>query len=277
MEPLHPTPRAVSLPTPEARSGTPATPIGFNGDAALVERINDALPQTQCTRCGYPDCRAYAQAVAQCHAGINQCPPGGAEGVQRLAAITQRPVLPLSPAHGEEGPRLTVWIDEEWCIGCTLCIKACPTDAIVGASKRMHTVIEPLCTGCERCLPVCPVDCIRTEPVSGALTGWAAWSADQAQMARNRYEKRSNRLALEAREHQEKLIKKAEAKLNDLQSHSRITQPEALDTKRAIIEAALAKARMRQGQGRQHAPEPHNTPNNTPDTPPLRASGPTDR
>ena len=107
-----------------------------------------------------PDCAGYAQAVALGTADINQCPPGGAEGIARLAAITHKPVVPLNPEFGQETPRSVMFIDENWCIGCTLCIKACPTDAIIGANKRMHTIIEEHCTGCELCLPVCPVDCI---------------------------------------------------------------------------------------------------------------------
>ena len=125
-------------------------------------RIHAALPQTQCTRCGYPTAPAYAQAIADGEAEINQCPPGGAEGIVRLAALTGRPPLPLNPANGVEGPRAVAVIDEGWCIGCTLCLDACPTDAILGSNKLMHTVIEPYCTGCELCVPVCPVDCIST-------------------------------------------------------------------------------------------------------------------
>ena len=154
----------------------------------LAERINDALPQTQCTRCGYPDCAAYAQAISAGEADINQCPPGGAEGINRLAAITGRPARPLNPDNGSEGPRHLAVIDEAWCIGCTLCLDACPTDAILGSNKRMHTVIEPYCTGCERCIPVCPVDCISLDNVTGSRTGWEAWSDTDARLARKRYE-----------------------------------------------------------------------------------------
>lgn len=154
----------------------------------LAERINAALPQTQCTRCGYPDCAAYARAISAGDADINQCPPGGAEGIARLAAITGRPVLPLNPANGSEGPRHLAVIDEAWCIGCTLCLDACPTDAIVGSNKLMHTVIEPYCTGCELCIPVCPVDCISLDNVTGSRTGWAAWSEPEADQALKRYE-----------------------------------------------------------------------------------------
>ena len=125
--------------------------------------------------------------MADGSADINRCPPGGAEGIVRLAALTGRAVLPLDPARGSEGPRALAVIDEAWCIGCTLCIKACPVDCIVGASKLMHTVIDPLCTGCELCVPVCPVDCIAMVPVTGSRTGWQAWSAAQADEARERY------------------------------------------------------------------------------------------
>jgi electron transport complex protein RnfB len=159
----------------------------------LAQRINAALPQTQCTRCGYPDCAAYAQAISANEAPINQCPPGGAEGISRLAAITGRSELPLNPDNGSEGPRHLAVIDEAWCIGCTLCLDACPTDAIVGSNKLMHTVIEPYCTGCELCIPVCPVDCISLENVTGPRSGWAAWSEADARLARKRYEFHSER------------------------------------------------------------------------------------
>jgi electron transport complex protein RnfB len=214
-------------------------------DAMLVQRLDQALPQTQCTRCGYADCRSYAQAIAAGEAPINQCPPGGAEGIRRLAAITGQPLLPLNPAHGVEGPRRVMWIDETWCIGCTLCLKVCPTDAIIGTNKRMHTVLEPECTGCELCLPVCPVNCIRSESVSGHATGWKAWSPDQAEHARSRYVFRSNRLIQEEREHQKKLEEKALEKLSDLAAHSQHTDPQVLDKKRQVIEAAVARARAK--------------------------------
>jgi electron transport complex protein RnfB len=210
-----------------------------------AQRLDAALPQTQCTRCGYPDCASYAQAIATQEAGINQCPPGGAEGVARLAAITGLPVVPLSVQHGIEGPLTVAVIDENWCIGCTLCIKVCPTDAIVGGNKRMHTVIEPYCTGCELCLPVCPVDCIALEVVSGERTGWQAWSDTQAQQARERYRQRQQRTARESVEHEQRLQAKAEMKLADLAAHSQHTDPATLDKKRSVIEAALARAKAR--------------------------------
>ncbi len=186
--------------------------LAANHFASLTERLNDALPQTQCTRCGYPDCRAYASAMAEGSADINQCPPGGADGIQRLAALTGRAVLALNPGNGHEGPRAVALIDEAWCIGCTLCIKACPVDSIVGASKLMHTVVDPLCTGCELCIPVCPVDCISMVPVTGDRTGWQAWTADDAGQARQRYELRTHRLAREQREYDQRMHAKAQAR-----------------------------------------------------------------
>lgn len=143
------------------------TAPGTRAFEALVVRIDAALPQTQCTRCGYPACRPYAEAVARGEAAINRCPPGGIEGVRMLARITGRPVLPLDPACGVEAPPRVAMIDEDTCIGCTKCIQACPVDAIVGASKLMHTVVADLCTGCELCIPPCPVDCIAMVPARG--------------------------------------------------------------------------------------------------------------
>jgi electron transport complex protein RnfB len=213
--------------------------------AAAVERIHAALPQTQCTRCGYPDCHAYAQAIALEGVAINRCPPGGAEGIERLAQLTGRPAEHLDPDHGVEGPRTVAFIDENWCIGCTLCLDACPTDAIVGSHKVMHTVLEPWCTGCELCIPVCPVDCIELEPVTGAATGWAAWSAPQAAQALQRYEQRKRRLEREGTEHAQRLEAKALAKLQDLPGLTHNAQGPEVDRKRAVIEAALARARAR--------------------------------
>jgi Na+-translocating ferredoxin:NAD+ oxidoreductase subunit B len=210
-------------------------------------RIHTALPQTQCTRCGLPDCAAYAQAIAAGEAEINQCPPGGAEGIVRLAALTGRPPLPLNPANGVEGPRAVAVIDEGWCIGCTLCIEACPTDAILGSNKLMHTVIEPYCTGCELCVPVCPVDCISMENVTGNRTGWQAWSQAQADQALERYSARSERLKREAAEYQERLEAKARAKLADLPAHTHGAEGAEAQRKRAVIEAALARARAKRG------------------------------
>jgi Na+-translocating ferredoxin:NAD+ oxidoreductase subunit B len=179
----------------------------------LAARIEDALPQTQCTRCGYPDCRGYAQAIADGAADINRCPPGGAEGIRRLAAITGRPVHALDVERDVEGPRRLAVIDEAWCIGCTLCIDVCPVDCIVGANKRMHTVIDALCTGCELCVPVCPVDCIAMEDVTSPATGWQAWSEEMAAQARTRYAQHKERIERERRERDAALAQHAADKL----------------------------------------------------------------
>ena len=216
-------------------------------DGGKAAEIFAALPQTQCTRCGYPDCQAYAGAIANDGAAINQCSPGGAEGIERLSKITGQAVIPLNPENGIEGPRSVAFIDENWCIGCTLCIEVCPTDAIIGSNKLMHTVIEPHCTGCELCIPVCPVDCIELENVTGTLTGWAAWSDEAANSALDRYKIHS---ALGGKNKASKAIsniQKAEEKLTNLEEHSQHKDPAILDKKRAIIEAALAKARAKRG------------------------------
>jgi Na+-translocating ferredoxin:NAD+ oxidoreductase subunit B len=184
--------------------------------------------------------------MAAGEADINRCPPGGAEGIVRLADITGRPLKPLDPDHGVEGPRALALIDEAWCIGCTLCIKACPVDSILGASKVMHTVIDQWCTGCELCVPVCPVDCISMVPVTGAQTGWQAWSATQADSSRQRYATHQIRIVRDARENDERLAAKAQSKLADLASHSAITDPDVLAAKRAVIDAALQRAQQRQ-------------------------------
>jgi electron transport complex protein RnfB len=209
----------------------------------LTERINALLPQTQCTRCGYPDCSAYAQAIASQEAAINRCPPGGDEGIRRLAELTGQPVLALDAEHGHEGPRHVAVIDEAWCIGCTLCLPVCPTDAILGSNKFMHSVIEKHCTGCELCIPVCPVDCISLVNVTALETGWKAWSHAQAEEALSRYAFHQIKQVRESRVQAKRLEKKAEAALADIAAHSQHTDSAVLDAKRAVIEAALARAR----------------------------------
>jgi electron transport complex protein RnfB len=225
---------------------------------SLDERILDALPQTQCTRCGYPDCAAYASAVANRQAAINRCPPGGAEGVVRLAALTGDAVVALDPTCGREEPRQVAFIDEAWCIGCTLCLNACPTDAIIGSAKHMHTVIEPHCTGCALCLPACPVDCIVMEPVTGDRSGWAAWSAEQADSARARYASHQQRLlstppivaapavSVPTAATGEPLESAAHgADVPGPASATEGVAPDPAAARRAIVQAAMARARAR--------------------------------
>ncbi|MEO7151976.1 MAG: RnfABCDGE type electron transport complex subunit B [Burkholderiaceae bacterium] len=181
----------------------------MNERDARVDALDATLPQTQCRRCGYPDCRAYARAIVDDGAAINRCPPGGAEGIVRLAHLTDRAVVALDADCGAEGPRRLALIDEAWCIGCTLCLDACPVDCIVGAPKRMHTVIDADCTGCELCVPVCPVDCIALVDATPGRSGWAAWSAPQAEAAREQYAWHRERLARDRREHDERLAAQA--------------------------------------------------------------------
>ena len=227
--------------SPTAPPSSPAaTPPAGVAPLSLAQRLDALLPQTQCTRCGYPDCRSYADALAAGQARLNQCPPGGAEGIRRLARERGQPELPLDPAFGDEAPRRIVYIEEATCIGCTLCIQACPVDAIIGAPKRMHAVIEADCTGCELCLPVCPMDCIALEEASAGATGWDAWSPAQADTARERHARRQARLARDAREHDARLSAQAVAPAPAAAAEA---APE--DPKRAAVAAALARARLR--------------------------------
>jgi Na+-translocating ferredoxin:NAD+ oxidoreductase subunit B len=159
----------------------------------LAERLNDLLPQTQCTKCGYQGCKPYAQALATEGEALNRCPPGGRAGIAALAALLQQPLLEPDQSCGGLRPLHVALIDEQFCIGCTLCIQACPVDAIVGASKLMHTVVPEQCTGCDLCVAPCPVDCITMVPVSPAR----AWTTQDASAARARFERRQVRLAHE--------------------------------------------------------------------------------
>ena len=231
----------MPLPSPDSPALVP-----LSGPALAVHRV---LPQTQCQRCGYPDCAGYAQAVVDGSADINQCPPGGEDGIRRIAQALGQPQraegMTLNAEFGQEGPMTVAVIDENWCIGCTLCIKACPTDAILGSNKRMHTVIEPFCTGCDLCVLACPVDCIAMEPISGTRTGWEAWSAALAEQALQRYTFHQFQVARAEQENAERLEDKARHNLEHLEEQSQHTDPVVLDKKRAIIAAALAKAKVR--------------------------------
>ncbi|WP_244807843.1 MULTISPECIES: electron transport complex subunit RsxB [Caballeronia] len=234
----------------------------------LAERIEDLLPQTQCTKCGYPACRPYADAIAAGEASYNRCPPGGAEGVARLAALLGAPDIPLDTTHGVERARPVAVIDENVCIGCTLCMQACPVDAIVGAAKQMHTVIAELCTGCDLCVPPCPVDCIAMVPVTGDRTGWDAWSQEQADAARARHDRRVARLERERAEAQARASARQAARAAQTAQTAQATQatheaqpasddPEA--KKRAIIQAALERARKKKEEMAKLGAGPKNT------------------
>lgn len=185
-----------------------------------AEAIDALLPQTQCTRCGFDGCLPYAEAIASGEAEINQCPPGGARTIDALAQLLGRPALPLNPANGVEQPERVALIDESRCIGCAKCLPPCPVDAIIGAGRRMHTVVASLCTGCELCVAPCPVDCIAMIPVSGERSGWAAWSPAQAQAARRRYALQRERREREQREADARLASNAHARIAALAARS---------------------------------------------------------
>lgn len=196
-------------------------------EISLADAIDAALPQTQCGKCGYEGCRPYALAVASGEADINRCPPGGDRGVRTIAALADVAYKPLDPACGAPTPPSVAVIDEQRCIGCTLCIQACPVDAIVGAAKLMHTVIADACTGCELCIPPCPVDCIRleeTRETDPAVTAAAA--------ARLRYE--SHNLRLE-RDRRDRAAKLAAQRAASAESRKRETIARALERARARL------------------------------------------
>jgi electron transport complex protein RnfB len=170
-----------------------------------VERIDALLPQTQCTRCGYPGCRPYAAAIVAGDAQINQCPPGGSATIRALADLLGRDFQPLNPVNGVESPPSVAWIDEARCIGCARCLPPCPTDAIVGTARYLHTVLVDRCTGCELCLAPCPVDCIEMRPAPLP-------AMNQAALNRERYHAHERRLVERAQERQRQIdAKKAAA------------------------------------------------------------------
>lgn len=194
--------------------------MNHRASAAGVDRIDALLPQTQCRRCGEDGCRPYAQAIADGLAPIDRCLPGGDATIAALAELLRVPALPLDASRGTPRPLALAFIDEASCIGCTLCIEACPTDAIVGATKQMHTILADRCTGCELCLPPCPVDCIAMLPAG------RDWTPVDADLARERFAARRERLA-------------------------RKTQPrkphavDPRDERKDAVAAALARARSR--------------------------------
>lgn len=205
----------------------------------LVERIDAILPQTQCTQCSYEGCRPYAEALARGEADINQCPPGGDSGIRALAQLMAKPYVPLNPVHGVIQPKMLAIIDETVCIGCTLCIKACPVDAILGAHKQMHTVLAEECTGCELCVAPCPVDCISMQPLEKQdwdYTQPISHARQVADLARARYQARLQRL-------------ERTQVSNTPVPESRVagkTDPQGLDAvaaRKAALVAAMARAR----------------------------------
>jgi len=227
----------------------------MNHSNKLIDQLEDILPQTQCTKCGYPDCRGYAEAMASGEVLPNRCPPGGIEGIKRLAKVLT-PLYPqdafdlhptINPECGTERPRPVAFIDPQKCIGCTLCIQACPVDAIVGASKQMHVVLTEWCTGCDLCIPPCPVDCISMIDVTGKNTGWDAWSQELADISRKRYHNREKRLDREQKDNDERLAKKAATKLAavNAESPSTIDELKEQERKRAIIAAAIARSQQK--------------------------------
>ena len=207
----------------------------------LSERINALLPQTQCTKCGYQGCEPYAQAIASEGAAINRCPPGGHAGIVALANLLKRPVVALDTACGAHQPLQVAVIDEQFCIGCTLCIQACPVDAIIGASKLMHTVLPEQCTGCDLCVAPCPVDCIAMVPVKPART----WTPQDATRARAQFESRARRLA----QRPESLRQSPDIGAPEASTSSAIPTQDLVAAdhadKQAAIAQALARARAR--------------------------------
>jgi len=194
-----------------------------SGIRSLSDRVEDLLPQTQCRLCGHDGCRPYAEAIAAGRAAINRCPPGGDDTIRELARLTGAPYQPLDPACGTAGPPSVAAIDEPACIGCTLCIQACPVDAIAGASKLMHAVIADECTGCGLCIPPCPADCIALVETGAVLP--AAERARRAAQYKRRYAARRDRLERERLE----------------QARGRSAEQK----KRAVIERAMQRARER--------------------------------
>lgn len=246
-------PAASALAAASGAAAAPATAAATADGAALTaqpdqlaQQIDALLPQTQCTRCGYQGCKPYADAIARGEAAINQCPPGGAAGIVKLADLLKTLPLPLNPANGIEKPLEVALIDESLCIGCTLCIQACPVDAILGAAKQMHTVLDSWCTGCELCIAPCPVDCITMVPVTPA----DGWNDADAALARSRYYARTERLAQEKREREARLA----AKTTSSPAAAGALLSEAEAKKKAIIAAAVERARLQRA-----AAQPQNT------------------
>jgi len=212
--------------------------------SSLADRVDALLPQTQCRRCGYAGCRPYAEAIAAREADINRCPPGGERGIVRLAQLLGVALTPLDPACGAPTSKRVALIDEASCIGCALCLPACPVDAIIGAPKFLHTVIAAFCTGCELCLAPCPADCIAMVPVPECEGADDAVRVAAAEAARERHQLRLARLARHEQD--------------------RPASPRAVtgsDAKHAAVLAALerAKAKAASNPGPQQSLDPQRT------------------
>ena len=218
-------------------------------DTPLVDRIDAILPQTQCGKCGYPGCRPYAEAIASKEADINKCPPGGEDGIRELADLLGVEFKPFG-ADVVLKPPSVAFIDENLCIGCTLCLQACPVDAISGAPKLMHTIIAPLCTGCELCVAPCPVDCISMLPLPQDIISREQKRA-AANAARERYRFRLERIERDKREKAERLAQKEQAAMKSAAAPA---------DAQALIQAALARARAQAA-----AVKPQNTAQLTPE------------
>lgn len=207
---------------------------------ATVAQIDALLPQTQCTRCGYPDCHAYAEAIARSETDIDRCPPGGETTLSSLSALTGRSAQALDPAVGTFALGTVAFIEEHLCIGCTKCIAACPVDAIVGGPKLMHTVIEALCTGCELCLAPCPVDCIRLTPSQGVTEAYEGWQFPQAGT------ERADALRLRYGRHQARYARAKDERRE--RAEKRDTPADLQAQRKAEIAAAVARVRAKRGK-----------------------------
>lgn len=209
----------------------------MSNPASLIDRIDAILPQTQCGQCGYQGCKPYAQALANGEVDINRCPPGGEAGIHQLAALLERPYLPFAPDAPQPKPRTLAVIDESTCIGCTLCLQACPVDAILGAAKQMHTVIADECTGCELCIAPCPVDCITMQPLAAP-----AITAELSEHWRERHGYRVFRIERDKSEKAQRLAERSAARAA-VQAQPAASQPASdAAAKQAAIAAAMQRA-----------------------------------